>query len=532
MNGYFQILHEEAGTYLKVIKPTDGGETVSVAEVMDYLDTHGVPFDVPTLNQGLAIALDNPASEMAVPLCGMAIPPINEAFKMEISPDKMQATARFYPPSIGGNRTNIDEITLGLMRNGATKGVKEDAINAFLANPQYCTDIVVAEGQEVKQGCNAKVEYFFETAPNTKPTLKEDGSVDFFHLHNIVHCQAGQVLARLTPEDRGAAGFTVTGEPLRPVDVRGHAFKKSNNVTISEDKLTVTANVDGHVSLVDGVIFVANVYQVENVNSATGNIDFEGSVVVKGNVYSNFIVKAKGNIEVEGVVEGAIMDSGGDIILRRGMKGMGRGMLKAKGNVISQFIENARVEAGGNVSTDAILHSEITAGNEISVTSKKGFITGGRVCAGHMVQVKTLGSQMGSDTIVEVGVDPTTKNRIQFLQKHINELNKEIKGNQPILNSMAQKIAQGVKLSPDQVKYVQNLSAENKERTAELEAAMDELDVLQEKHEGTAGASVVVTGDVDSGTMIVIGDISMTVQSSMSYCRFVSRGGEVKMTAI
>jgi uncharacterized protein (DUF342 family) len=531
-NGYFQMFQAEAGTYLRVMKPTEDGETVELSEVMGYLDEQGVPYDVPTLKQGLAVAKENPAAEMAVPLCGMALPPVNETFSVDISLDKMQATARFYAPSEGGNRTNRDEIMLTLTRRGVTKGIKEEAIDAFLQNPRYCTDIIIAEGQEAKQGKNAHVEYFFDTAPNTKPTLLEDGSVDFFHLHNIVHCHAGQLLASLTPEDKGGAGYNVLGEVLKPVEVRGHTFKKGNNITISEDKLSVTADVDGHVTLVNNVIVVANVYQVEDVSSATGNIDFEGSVVVRGNVLSNYVVKAKGNIEVEGVVEGATLESGGDIILRRGMKGMGRGLLKAKGNVISQFIENAKVEAGGNVSTDAILHSMINAGHEISVTSKKGFITGGRVCAGKMVQVKTLGSQMGSDTIVEVGVDPSTKHRIQHLQKHINELNKEIKAAQPILNSMAQKIAQGVKLSPDQVKYVQSLSAENKERTAELEAAMEELDTLQEKHENIIAASVVVTGDVYAGTMITIGDTSMTVQTSMSYCRFVSRGGEVKMTAI
>jgi uncharacterized protein (DUF342 family) len=531
-NGYFQIFQAEQGTYLKIFKPTEDGEPVSVGEVVEYLEGRNIPFDLPTLNQGMAVARDNPATEMAVPLCAQALPPVEETFKIVVSSDRMQVTARFYAPSVGGGRTSMDEIMFGLTKSGVKKGVKEEAINAFLSSPQYCTDIIIAEGQEPRQGSNAHVEYFFETDPNSKPTLKEDGSVDFFHLNNIVHCTAGQLLAKLTPEDRGEPGFTVTGEVVRPHEVKGHAFKKSNNITISEDKLTVTANVDGHVTLVGNEIFVANIYQVENVNSATGNIEFEGSVIVTGNVFSNFSVKAKGNIEVEGVVEGASLESGGDIILRRGMKGMGRGTLKAAGNVISQFIENAKVEAGGNVATDAILHSEITASDEISVTSKKGFITGGRVCAGRLVQVKTLGSQMGSDTIVEVGVDPTTKNRINYLQKHINELNKEVKAAQPILHSMAQKIAQGVKLSPDQIKYVQNLSAENKERTATLEAAMDELDALQEKHEKTGAASVIVTGDVYAGTMIVIGDVSMTVQSSMSYCRFIYQGGEVKMTAI
>jgi hypothetical protein len=139
---------------------------------------------------------------------------------------------------------------------------------------------------------------------------------------------------------------------------------------------------------------------------------------------------------------------------------------------------------------------------------------------------------MGSDTVVEVGVDPTMKLRIQRLQKRITDLNKDIKATQPILNTMAQKIAAGVRMSPDQIKYVQNLTLENKARSEEVEASLTELEELQSQYERSGNAQVIVTGDVYAGTLIAIGDVSMTVRSSMSYCRFIKQGGEVKMTAI
>jgi uncharacterized protein (DUF342 family) len=532
VNGYFQLFPTEQGIYLKVIKALDGGEEVSAHEISQYLHTQGIPYDPPTLDQGLLVALSSAMTETPIPLVNQPLKPVRESFSLTVSPDHMQATVRFYPPSVGGPRLSYNDLVSDLAKQNVTYGIKEDVFKEFLAYPLYCTDYVIAEGTSPRQGSNAYIEYFFNTHLDSKPTLNEDGSVDFFNLNNINHCHAGQLLATLTPEDKGDPGFTVLGEPVKPHEVKPAILRANKNMSLSEDKLSLTSDVDGHISFVDGQIFVADVYQVENVNSSTGNIDFEGSVLVTGNVFTNFHVKAKGNIEVQGVVEGAELESGGDIVIRRGMKGMGRGRLKAAKNVISQFIENSKVEAGGYVSADAIFHSEVIAKDEVTVTSKKGFITGGRVCAGSRVQVKTLGSQMGSDTVVEVGADPASKQRIQELQKRIVELNKSIKASQPILNSMAQKIAQGVKLSPDQIEYVRNLSVENKNKNAELESAMDEIDNLQQHLERTGAAQVIVTGDVYSGTMIVIGDLSMTVQTSMSYCRFISQGGEVKMTAI
>lgn len=57
---------------------------------------------------------------------------------------------------------------------------------------------------------------------------------------------------------------------------------------------------------------------------STGNIDFEGSVQVNGNVSSNFVIRAGGNVIISGVVEGAYIEAGGNIIIARGMNGMAR----------------------------------------------------------------------------------------------------------------------------------------------------------------------------------------------------------------
>ena len=77
-------------------------------------------------------------------------------------------------------------------------------------------------------------------------------------------------------------------------------------------------------------IFVSDVYDVpDDVDNSTGDIEFNGSVVVHGNVRTGFCIKCGGNIEVYGVVEGADLDAGGDIILHRGVQGMSRCQIHA-----------------------------------------------------------------------------------------------------------------------------------------------------------------------------------------------------------
>ena len=291
----------------------------------------------------------------------------------------------------------------------------------------------------------------------------------------------------------------------------------------------LTAMVDGHVELVEGSVFVSDELVVENVDTATGNIKYEGNVQVNGNVATNFEVKAKGDIVVKGVVEGAKLIADGNIIIARGMNGMGRGTLQAGGNIVSKFLENVTAQAEGYVASESILHSRVTAGGEINVDGRRGFITGGKVTATGTINVKTLGSEMGADTIVEVGADPKIKERISELQKQIMEDTKTLQTVQPILLSTKQKLAQGVKLKPEQVQYIQTLATTNQQKTQALAEANKELENLQ-KHAGNPAEAVVrVKGEVYPGTRICIGDVSMVVQKTTHYCRFVRERGDVKM---
>ena len=176
----------------------------------------------------------------------------------------------------------------------------------------------MAVGQQPRHGTDAYIEYYFNTDLSARPTLKEDGSVDFFHLNTISHCHEGDVLAKLFPEDPGDVGYNIMGEKIKPREVKKKKLKFGRNISVSEDKLSMISDVDGHVTLVDDKVFVSDILTVENVDSSTGNIEYDGNVQVNGNVCANFSVKAKGNIEVSGVVEGAQVEAGGDIIIEIG----------------------------------------------------------------------------------------------------------------------------------------------------------------------------------------------------------------------
>lgn len=531
-NGYFQIGCSNGGTIVKVVKPEDGGRFVSAKEIADYLTLHGILYDAGAITRGIQEAAVAAKNEFLFLVNKDLVPEIRESYLLNISQDRMMAVAKFYPPSMKGQRMSADEFIHDLTHKGIIFGIQKEAIENFFKTPSYCTEFVVAKGEEPRQGADARIEYFFETDLRAKPTLSEDGSVDFFHLNTINHCKKDDILARLYPEDKGEDGTSIYGEHIKPREVKRRSLKFGRNIKLSEDRCVITSEVNGHVMLVEDKVFVSNVLEVENVDTATGNIDYEGSVQVNGNVCTNFKISARGNVQVRGVVEGAEIEADGDIIIERGMNGMGKGVLKAGGNVVSKFIENSSVKAGGYVSTESILHSTVMAGTEINVTGKKGFITGGRVCATNLIHVKTLGSPMGADTIVEIGVDPAVKVRMQELQKMVVEHKKSIDATHPVLTATLQKIQQGVKMKPEQLKYFQEMLQEENAKKQEMETALKEMERLQVILDESAAAKVEVTGEVYSGTKICIADVSMIVKNPMTYCKFIKSQGDVKMVAL
>ncbi len=526
-NGYFQLVNDDGGFGIKIFAPTDGGQIVNIGELSDYLCKRNISFEIPPVKK----AIDS-GEDTIVHLGNGICPSENMGYNLSIESDGMKATARFYAPSATGVCMTISDFMSDLALRQIQYGICENEIREAFEKEMYCTDIIVAQGTPARHGTDAVIEYFFNTDLRAKPTENEDGSVDFFHLNTINPCHAGDVLARLIPADPGEYGTSIQGAKIKPRDVKNATLRYANYIDISEDKLVLTSQVDGHVTLVEGRVFVSNNLQVENVDISTGNIEFEGSVTVNGNVQSNFSIKARGNIVVNGVVEGAFLEAGGDIIIARGMAGMSKGELIAGGNVVAKFLENTKVTAGGYITTEAILHSTVMAGTEITVNGKKGFITGGRVCATNQIQVKTLGSHMGTSTILEVGADPTIKNKYVNLQKEVAELNKVVKGLDPIIANYLLKRKQGVQLSRDQLTYLSSIIKLREQKMPELKKATDELEALQEVIEQQSVAQVVVSGEVFPGVKIAIGDVSMVVQNSMQYCKFVKLQGDVKMVAI
>ena len=394
-NGYFQLSHKPDGTYLKLFPPKGDGKEVTFNELSEYLTENQIyDYDIKIVRSAFA----NTGQFQEIKLMDQRIDPVDESFKLTISDDRLYAIGRFYPSSTKGKILSKEDL-VNILSETIKYGIVEENIDSYIRNPRYCQDIILAKGKKKIESKSGYINYHFNVNRCLKPKFNEDGTVDFHQLDIINGVEKGDVLATLHPCDLGQAGMDVYGNKLHPRKIKKLSIKHGKNTHLSEDKLSLISDIGGHVKIKDEKISVTNTFIVkDHIDTSTGDIDYDGNVQVQGNVMTGYSIRAKEDVIIYGVVEGAYIEAGGNIIIQHGIQGMNKGFLKAGGNILSKFIENAEVSAEGYITSSAILHSNVTAKGDISVLGGKGLITGGKVSSGTLIQGRVKASQVCCET--------------------------------------------------------------------------------------------------------------------------------------
>lgn len=529
-NGYFELIQKDDKMWLKIHPPKEGGDEVSIDDIMKYMDLISFPdYDVVALDAYVKSGnFTNPIKLLDSPII-----PERERMLVTIGEKGERALARFYPPSTDGSSLTEQDIVSDLKLAGIRHGIKKKAIEHFLANREYCRDYIIAKATPPIQGHDAKITYYFDVNVTAKPKLNEDGSVDFHQLGNIKGVKAGDKLAKLTPVDRGRAGISVLGKPIPAKKVKNRFLRFGRNIRISEDKCKIYSKVSGHVTLVDDMVMVSDIYKVPaDVDASTGDIVYKGTVEVTGNVNTGYRIEAEGDIIVNGVVEGATLISGGNIVLKRGMQGMDKGELRADGNITAKFLENCKVSCKGKLKADAILHSEVRCEGSIDVLGRKGLINGGSVKTYAMIHATTLGSTMGALTEIEVLSEMDLIKESNSLREDIDEREVALNKMEQLAKNVKSQLAMNQEVSPEQKQSIKQMTVNKSVIVKELREMKAKRESLLERIEKNKLACIKVENEVYSGVNIAVRDVSKRVNESVSHCRFVRDGAEIRMKGL
>lgn len=246
--------------------------------------------------------------------------------------------------------------------------------------------------------------------------------IDFYEMSSIVVVDRGQRLARIERATDPVDGVDVLGQSIPAADSASFDGIDEESIVVRGDECF--ARISGEIVVGAHRLKINQTLEVRgDVDFSTGRIDFPGDVCIHGSIQDKFSVRAGGALEIRSLVGCADIESTGPITLSRGMAGKGKGRITAWNDLIAGYLEG--VEA--NVAGDLRVRGEITNCRvrvEGELDAGNASIRSGEIVAAKGVQVGTIGSEQGIETVLVLGTIPA----IETLTRKADELTDKLQG--------------------------------------------------------------------------------------------------------
>ncbi|EJN08895.1 DUF342 domain-containing protein [Herbaspirillum sp. YR522] len=446
-------------------------------------------------------------------------------FALEVSDDLMTASLTLVAP-FGGRAKSVDVVN-AIRAQGITYGILHEQLRGALSTG-FCNKLVIAQGLMPTPAEPARFESLLEEKQEELSEIDEDAVVSYADMGYLLLVSAGDPLMRRIPPVPGKDGIDIKGGkvPARPIADIQFAKESIGAEPSADDPDLLVAMVPGQPTVIKNGVKINPIIDVENVDLSTGNLTFEGTVRVKGDVMTGMKLHVGGDVIVSGTVEAAEIVAGGNVVVKGGVIGHSEGVtatagttaiasrISAKGSVQVMFAESAHIEAADNILVlGNARQCELLAGNEITVgkgNPRTGQIIGGRIEATNVIRANTIGASTGNFTRVQVGLDPYLEEKIaikeQEYSRKVAELDRTIK-------------QQGYyKLNPDKAtpEILFETSDKRKALAYEVKVLLEEVAQMKDGMVAAEDARIIVAKAVYEGVELRIGHEVWPVHSNLT----------------
>jgi len=459
---------------------------------------------------------------------------VNSKSYVRITDDKTEAWLYLSPP-VDELPYEKAEVLQYLQRHQVIAGINESNIAAMCKKKIYEREVKVASSEKGEEGRAGHFEFFFDT-DKRKPVIRKDGSVDYKSMSLIQNVTAGDLLVRYHPAVQSKPGRDVTGGFQKPAFYKDLRPLTGKGISNEDNPNEYYATRSGKIEYEDwnNKLSVVEVYEIQGNCDLTNNslVEFNGDIVINGNVEAGVVIRAGKSLTVEGVVESAVIEAGGDVCLKRGMQGGGKGSIVAGGDVFTEFIEYANVTAGGSIQSNVILSSQVNADNKVMLTGKKGLIAGGFVHGMMGISCTSAGNQSEIKTGLHAGLKPGMMDKHIEINSRYSEANQEL---DEVVAGMAKILRvrqQTGELSEQLQQHLVALKGKKDEiykRCMEIKKEADEMEkIVMAARE----AKIRVEGNIYHGVVISIDNHDMIIQRDTSFMEYQAQNGIITGTVV
>ncbi len=350
---------------------------------------------------------------------------------VEVALDGMQAFLAISPHRGFGEPVSAPKVYAVLAREHVIAGLKDNIITEAVTAAQDGREVaglLVAEGKQPVHAEGAHLVPRETPGDDKRVRILADGRADYKSISSIRVVRVGDAVAEIIPpRSRAENGFTVYGKPIPARLKAENTLPQLFNVKQEPGPAGTTilfAEKEGEFVLTPTAAGVRQLHVVAgDVGLETGNIDFPGSVIVRGSVHEGFRVFAKGSLTVQDLVEEAVLSAEGAVTIQQGVKGRKNAVIRARTNIACLFSENAMLMAVGDIVIErSALNCRIKCNGALTIGKTKGTLMGGVTRARRGMILFNVGSPGEAKTIVSFGQDYILADQIEAGEREVERL--------------------------------------------------------------------------------------------------------------
>ena len=320
-----------------------------------------------------------------------------------------------------GGKTPSPESLIGTAnKQGIVRGLSKKRIIALhkqvkTVPPGETVEDIIAKGLPPRNGKPSKLKPLVPNALERilKPQATGTSRVDMRNLGDVICVKTGTPLLRRLPPTQGRNGYSVSGGEISAKGGDWVKFRPGDGTALSDDdENLLIAAITGMPKFKDQKMWVDDTFTCNGVNVGTGNINYDGAVLVNGDVTEKMVIIASGDVTINGFVESATIHAGGDIIITEGAMGKVNDAsttfstkLVAQGSIHVQHGQGLDISCAGNVTVGRQLaYSRIVCGGGVTVgpiDNPNGNLFACDIQSNDKVIAGTLGAVSGSNLNID-----------------------------------------------------------------------------------------------------------------------------------
>jgi uncharacterized protein (DUF342 family) len=426
---------------------------------------------------------------------------------------------------------SLSEIEVYLKEKGVKSPLETTAVQAACERLAHglSAEPIAAQGRPPLPGKDGSLEVLIDFATSFVPPSSATGAVDLRAslIHNVA---PGQPLALIHPPTAGQPGMDVFGRLLPSQPGKVLQPKLGANTGRSEhDPNLIVALTLGHARINQGMVEVQEFYLVDgDVDYASGNIAFPKSVQVRGDVKAGFSVEAGGDLEILGLVEDCAVKAQGELLVRGGFTGQGKGLVEAGGEISLGYVRNQAVRGQKSIRiAKEAVNSRLQSRQSISVN---GLLAGGKAQARETIECQVAGTETGTSTHLEAGFDYTVAEEMASIRDQMDKLGKHTRKLEDGLRHIhdMEKLNRG--LDPWAIDLVFEMEGMRAKVDAKVKSLRDRYGSLERQSGQPENATITVHRKAFPGVVMKIGREMFLVDEVLAGPKtFFAKDGAIQM---